>query len=271
MKCGYPYKLNEDTVVPCGRCMPCRITKRSQWAGRILLEAKYSTEPSSFITLTYNDDHLPKLGHLHKPDLVGFTNRIRHRSGMGHFRFFAIGEYGSETQRPHYHLAIFNTDPAAWEGRFTDCWKTDEGPIGHVHVGLIEKKSAEYITGYCLKKLTTMGDPRLDGKPPEFATMSKRPPLGYQGVNHIRDLLYTRTGAAGLAKRGDVPSSFRMDGKNYPLGEYWKNYLREEFNILKPSQEDWTIDYEQTKREQRQATKQAEKLWRNKDKRKRRL
>ena len=89
---------------PCGKCLPCRITRRQEWTARLLLEMKTSYA-IWFITLTYQEPRLPRLGSLRKKELQGFLKRLRKNTGLK-FRYFAAGEYG-KNGRAHYHLLVF--------------------------------------------------------------------------------------------------------------------------------------------------------------------
>jgi hypothetical protein len=266
MKCAYPISTGNKTV-PCRQCMPCRINHKRVVTGKILMEMySYKTQhrnvvitnPSSFVTLTYDDDHLPKHQTLVKEDLVKFIDKVR-KSSLGHFRYYAVGEYGDKTQRPHYHLALFNVDPIQWEDRIREKWKK-----GFVHVGELSPESAGYIAGYCTKKMTnprTWEDPN---RIPEFARMSQRPPLGAAKVNEILDYLHTEQGSKHLALQGDVPKVFKIRGKTYPLSPYWVKYLRDEIGITAPPTHiaDWCIEDEQTKKDEIAARQKHEKLYR---------
>lgn len=77
MRCEKPIRLikNLDTAkypegleVACGKCIQCRIKRRSEWSMRMMLELGY-WERSSFITFTYDDDHIPKNASLEKEEL----------------------------------------------------------------------------------------------------------------------------------------------------------------------------------------------------------
>ena len=47
-------------LIPCGQCIGCRIRQREDWTTRIELEARdYPKEQVWFITLTYDDNHVP--------------------------------------------------------------------------------------------------------------------------------------------------------------------------------------------------------------------
>lgn len=242
--------------------MPCRINRKRLWTGRILLEAQNAEDRSSFITLTYSDDELPEGGSLSPDHLRYYLDRLRKRTGKEHkLRYFAVGEYGDKTQRPHYHLAVFGICPEVYESTLKTAWT-----MGHTHVGEIEPGSAEYLCGYTTKKMTSNKDKRLDGKCPEFARMSKYPPLGVKGIEGIMKQLYTKQGSIALQKMQDVPKSFRSHGKIWPIGKYWVNKLREEFNIIDPPvNNDWVLDPEGYENAIQKAQESSQKLWRRRD------
>ena len=95
--------------VPCGQCIGCRLERSRQWAVRCMHEASLY-ENNCFITLTYNEDHIPSDGSLKKDHFQKFMKRLRKKFGAG-IRFFHCGEYGAELSRPHYHAILFNFDP----------------------------------------------------------------------------------------------------------------------------------------------------------------
>lgn len=96
---------DKEVQIPCGGCIGCRLEYSRQWALRCVVEASMHKE-NCFVTLTYNDDHLPKDLSLQKKDLLSFIKRLR-RDYAG-IRYFSCGEYGDRFERPHYHLCIFN-------------------------------------------------------------------------------------------------------------------------------------------------------------------
>ena len=102
---GQPLELN------CGRCIGCKIERSRQWSIRIMHESML-WDMNSFTTLTYNDEHLPD--ELKKKHVQAFFKSLRktlERKGRGKIRYYAVGEYGDRTKRPHYHLCIFNYWP----------------------------------------------------------------------------------------------------------------------------------------------------------------
>ena len=269
MRCAYPITVT-GTQAPCRQCMPCRINQKRMLTGRILLEAAHTPLSSTFLTLTYNDDHLPKGESLVPKDVTKFIDRCR-RGSLGHFRYYVVGEYGEKTQRPHYHMALFGVPPStSWDEYLRDKWNRDpqnprkQKEIGFTKVGDITKESAAYIAGYVTKKLNAT-NPALNGRYPEFARFSKNPPLGAAGIRHIYDLLHTRTGARAVETMGDVPNSFEVQGKQYPIGTYWKTKLREWMGITNPPlNSNWELHYEAFTKEDEAAKKKHAHIWQSK-------
>lgn len=122
-----------------------------------------------FLTLTYDNDHLPKHGQLIKRDLQLFFKRLR--KSAGRFRYVACGEYGEQSRRPHFHVALFGLDFSSdrieyGEGIRGDKiyvssslarhWGKSSFPFGH-SIGSLTFESAAYIARYITKKLTGIG------------------------------------------------------------------------------------------------------------------
>lgn len=252
MKCGTPRSVG-GILRPCGQCPPCRINKKREWAGRLILEDMYTPGPSAFVTLTYNGQHVPQGGKLCKDDLTLYLDRLRKTSGLGGLRYFACGEYGDQTMRPHYHLLLFGVNVERWGHRLWTAWKVPEerrrkndpehfGTVDTQHAG---QGSMHYIAGYVEKKMVLPEDPRLpQGHPPEFFRFTKRNPLGEQGHRVIRDALMTKTGSLALARNQDVPAWYRVGSNTYPFSRYWRKWLRSELGIHEPPvYSEWEIDY----------------------------
>jgi len=234
----------KEYPLPCGQCTGCRLERSRQWAVRLMHEAQLH-QANSFVTLTYNDQNLPNAGasskthragdvrlgsdantktprtretHTHeiqesaslsKADLQAFTKRlnedVRRRSGNG-VKYYACGEYGDKTHRPHYHIAIFGEDFA--DDRFP--WKRSNNkqlwrssrlerlwPLGDAFIGDLTFESAAYIARYVMKKQT--GAKAVDhymrenerGEKywltPEFNVMSRRPGIAKKWFDKNKD------------------------------------------------------------------------------------
>lgn len=145
-------------AVPCGTCILCREEQARQWAVRITHEAQLWDE-SSFITLTYADEHLPPHNSLRYADLQKFWKRLRKQ--IGQLRYYAVGEYGDDTHRPHYHACLFGhafTDQRRiLRDQPTLLWTHPilerSWGLGNVSVGALNFETARYTAGYVTKKL----------------------------------------------------------------------------------------------------------------------
>lgn len=101
----------QEIKIPCGRCIGCRLEKSRQWAARCVFEATKHKD-NCFITLTYSDENLPFGKSLDPYHLEKFWKRLRKKLGPDHkIKYFAAGEYGETTKRPHYHAIVFGWDP----------------------------------------------------------------------------------------------------------------------------------------------------------------
>lgn len=168
MKCISPiYVRKVGTHVPCGKCGYCIKKAIDAWCLRLYHEMEVSSS-AYFITLTYNDEHLPPRQELSKRDLQLFIKRLR-KVNPG-IRYFAVGEYGTEKGRPHYHAVIFNLIDLAL---ITDSWTDIHGvPIGHVVGDRCTMGRIRYMVEYM-----ALPTPENDKAKP-FRIMSRRRPLG---------------------------------------------------------------------------------------------
>ena len=98
-------------LVPCGKCELCRDKKSREWSFRAVCESATATSMPYFLTLTYNPKHLPKCG-IFKEEIQLFLKRLRiklDRLNISHnLRYVAVGEYGTKSKRPHYHMILWN-------------------------------------------------------------------------------------------------------------------------------------------------------------------
>lgn len=220
---GYKYEWQK---VPCGECEGCQENYSKGWAVRCLKEAeKY--KHNWFITITYDDDHLPledgyitdpktgveyqymdpTQGHLEPDDLKKFIKDIR-RYWQYHYdeeeiRFFACGEYGGQTKRPHYHAVLFNihirqedldiykiqTDGTTlWNCKILDnIWGK-----GYVVLAEVNWDTCAYVARYVMKKQGGVKQRCQyfeEGMTPEFIRMSRMPGIGLDYFeSHLRDI-----------------------------------------------------------------------------------
>ena len=223
MLCKKPYRKGVQAY-GCGQCLFCRINKRRLWTHRIFLESLMHAD-NAFVTLTYDNDHLPENRSLNPKHLQDFIKRLRKNYGKSgrYIRYYAVGEYGEQTQRPHYHAALFGieyTEPAIGKS-----WQ-----FGHIHSGEVNKDSATYIAGYTVKKLDTKNS-KLGQRYPEFARMSRKPGIGATAIQDIAQDFVTKEGSRLISQLRDVPSALTHGNKSYPIGRYLRKKLRDEIGI----------------------------------------
>lgn len=180
--------VGKGVSLPCGYCIGCRLERARQWAVRIMHESKMHDE-NAFLTLTYDDEHLPEGGSLSVVDCQLFLKRLRERLAPKRIRFFLAGEYGEKLGRPHYHAIVFGWFPpdAVCVKRcgelslYTSSMLSDAWGNGNTSVGMVSFDSACYVANYATKKITSnRGEEakRLAGRRAEFLTMSRRPGIG---------------------------------------------------------------------------------------------
>lgn len=194
--------------VPCGQCVGCRLARSAAWATRCLDEASQYAD-NCFLTLTYDEAHLPSDHGLHVSDFQLFMKRLRqdvwrrsHRRGV---RFFHCGEYGTQLKRPHFHACLFNLDfkdkvfykrNRNGDSLFNSPTLSRLWPSGFSVIGDLTFESAAYVARYVVDKVTgpnvEFEGPdglrhyervhRTSGEVvpvmPEYTTMSRRPGIG---------------------------------------------------------------------------------------------
>lgn len=138
-------------LTPCGKCLQCRIGRTAEWTIRLLHE-KTCHEESCFITLTYDEDNLPANGTLVKSDLQKFFKRLRKLIYPKKIKYFACGEYGPETLRPHYHAIIFGWEPKevykSVGQRKSSVELQQTWSFGNHDFGFVEADSCKYVASY---------------------------------------------------------------------------------------------------------------------------
>lgn len=171
--------------------------KRAEWSFRLIQEQQ-SAQNAWFVTLTYSDENIcysnSEYPSLNKLDLQLWMKKLRRRidrmsthlynfqmatNEKKQIRYYTVGEYGTQTQRPHYHSILFNVPKMELKQAHLT-WKH-----GSVHIGAVTPASIHYVTGYIMgqnKKLS------LElGRQPEFALMSRNPGIGISYIERKSD------------------------------------------------------------------------------------
>ncbi len=187
---------NRKLLLPCGRCIGCRIDRSRQWAVRCVHEAQMH-KLNCFITLTYKDSELPPGGTLRPRDLVLFLKRLRRNLHPLLIRYYACGEYGDNLGRPHYHALLFGYDfpdktlhtTQRGVNLYTSKELTRIWGHGITSIGAVTFQSAAYVARYIMKKINGDEQQRhyiaIDehtgecfNREPEYTVMSRNPGIG---------------------------------------------------------------------------------------------
>lgn len=204
-------------TIPCGQCLECRMQYARQWADRCMLELQ-SHESSYFLTLTYDNEFVHwtddgKHMSLCKKDLQDFHKRLRSRIDYP-IRYYASGEYGDHTKRPHYHDIVFGLklDDLKVYSRteqgntlYTSEFMNDVWSFGQVMIGDVTWESCAYTARYVTKKHKGLDSSVYDafGIEPEFVLMSRKPGIGRAYYDQHLDMfeygeVYIKTKNGGI-------------------------------------------------------------------------
>lgn len=229
--------------LPCGSCVGCKMDKARAWSIRCMHEAQLY-DSNLFVTLTYDDEHLPRSLSLEYPHFQAFMRRLRKKvkgvsrapSGSFPVRFFVAGEYGEQLRRPHWHAILFNV-------RFEDQVRLVNGTSrsaqveriwghGNVVLGEVTAASAAYVAGYTLTKrygqsaqdhyedVVDVSTGEVTCRRPEFCQMSRDPGIGAWWYSRFRGDLFPKDHAVVEGKEHKVP------------GYYWRKFQQEADPLL---------------------------------------
>ncbi len=246
------HDVSRSLQLPCGQCVGCRLERSRQWAIRCMHEAQMHTQ-NCFITLTYDDAHLPSDRSLHYRDFQLFIKRLRKRYPGRRIRYYMAGEYGENFGRPHWHACIFGLD-------FDDkkLWKRTAAnsvlyrsrdlellwPFGYSSIGDVTFESAAYVARYIMKKVTGKNaaehyqeiDPdtgEITNRTPEFTKMSLKPGIGYEWYKQYTSDVYPHDYVVVRGKKVKPPKYY---DKKYKIDNPYEFdellYIREKSSKL---------------------------------------
>lgn len=195
--------------VSCGQCNGCRLARSREMAVRCVHEDRMHGIPGSFVTLTYDEEHLPYDGSVsnehHQKFIRALRDRLRPFKPAEYFvtdketgevkeeawpRYYMCGEYGADEYgtidglrkfrigpgRPHYHYLLFGYN-------FPDkkYWKSHRGH--------------EYYRSPFLEEIWTKGHSIIGHVTPETAAYTARYVMkkqtGEQSREHYERVLPT--------------------------------------------------------------------------------
>lgn len=246
MKCIKPVTLRSGITVPCGYCINCRVNRTQMWKLRLCYELS-NWDDASFVTLTFDNEHLG-VNSLDKRDLQTFFKRLRKSLAIEYgthdkvysdgspvidkrdglpvqepnkpIKYYAVGEYGSKTQRKHYHAIIFGLSPyvdkereliaQSWLPR-CEAWQFDRSRGVRSAIGTVTPDSIRYVAGYIQKKLVgQMAKDVYKGRTAPFMICSQRLGLDFAEKNR---------------QRLEITKASYLQGKRIPLPRYFRDKL----------------------------------------------
>lgn len=279
--CLHPLRVrnkftNEMVTVPCGKCSACT-SKRAYIMEQRLNMERLSWKYCLFVTLTYDNDHLPLLtqpeqnvlidvnpkrihpikgvklvpvvDELHKihcatstdlvktkqfielqvnrfgglpylssVDIQRFIKRLRitferkyksyelQEKNPPSIRYFACGEYGPTTFRPHYHLLLFFSSQflAAYIQEYIrECWK-----YGFTDTSFVSECNSSYVASY-VNSVAHLPAIYQTASLRPFALFSKHPALG--------TLAFDSDNLKEQFKSCDITQTFLYSANKLPL------------------------------------------------------
>lgn len=299
---NFHYKYD---LIPCGKCIGCRLEYSRQWANRGYLEAK-SWENNYFVTITYDDENIEIPEFMEDEDGITYVNGecpeewtgtlvpkeftqfiknvrqiMKREYNEDGIRFMACGEYGSETERPHYHIIFFNLNlptetfynpriinnevyyqntviERAWNKGISNISTASWNTIAYTARYITKKVNGKMAKGYYESK----------GKVKEFFRVSRMPGIGEGYYKTHKWEIYERDEIIIKNKAGTVsskPPKFydKLFEKDHP--EEWEKIKRkrkkagEDLNWIRDRQTSM-FRSERLQIEARQKEEQTQKL-----------
>lgn len=257
--------------LPCGKCAACLCNKREDWATRLCHESSCYGDDVCFLTLTYNDAHLPftdeqpyLLNGLQNPrktfdwssgtptlclrDVQLFLKRLRRAIEPRKIRYYLVGEYGTQSRRPHYHMLIFGFKPSdlsfwkiikghpVYRSAFIESLWTRAAyneSLGFSTVEDVTPGVVRYCAQYVTKKMIVKSTP--DNVMPEFYRQSVR--NGGIGSSWLRRWYRSIVGITYVTYR---------NGRNIlkaPIPRYYVHWLRINHPALYLIRRDMILSY----------------------------
>lgn len=203
-------KEEKATLIRCGHCPACKMESASSWANRMEMELPYH-ENAWFLTITYDNENVPyrytwdtgtgevliENLSLCYDDIQKFWKNLRrnidyHKRGDStKLKYYAAGEYGGTTHRPHYHAIVYDLPILKEELKY---YKKKNGIVyynvdwlnkvwgkGYIVIAPAEWHGMAYTARYTTKKIYGKEGKEFYeslGIEKENCWMSKKPAIG---------------------------------------------------------------------------------------------
>lgn len=221
----YKNQRSRKVTVPCGKCAFCLTNRRSGWMFRIGEEMRTQEHRGYFLTLTYGEKYIKRVGPEGRPslrfrDVQLYLKRIR--KAKYYAKYICVGEYGGQTGRPHYHMLLWTDAPtefleANWKLVLKD---GKDALLGHIMFGKLEMASAMYTLKYIIQPKHVMSDD--DPREKTRAQFSKGLGIGY--LDHRAYGFHT-------SSYDDPELMCFVDGRKVALPLYYKRKIFTKFQL----------------------------------------
>lgn len=281
-------------LLPCGKCLGCRLRQRQDWETRMLMESK-TLSPVWFLTLTWNQEYVPGMvratgeiirGATHQwttgdapevvqillqEDMVRFNKRLRKKQETSDkwgldLRYFYCGEYGENTGRPHHHGIYYGLEiPDLKKKRGDNPYFESEEinkiwGMGNVIIAEASPETMAYVAGYVTKKTYGNDNKRYRelGLTPPYCCMSRNPGLGYDYYTSHKKQMYADDGLYFNGKKRPIPRYFDKKYESEHPEDLWETKRKRQssaINALKLKMSNTGLTIEQEAKVE-EATKQ---------------
>lgn len=204
------------------------------WAIRLMHE-RVEHDLAVFLTFTYNKESLPNPPTLIKRHMQLFFKKLRKMIWQEYpdnpkIKYFMCGEYGGQTNRPHYHAIVYGVDfpdkrpfkkGKRGDQLFVSAKLNELWGLGNCYIGRVTTQSAGYVARYSLKKVN--GDQSeehytyVDPNTGEISILQKEYLAASQGLG----LEHYKKHAAQMYIR----DSCIINGKEAPVPKYYDRKL----------------------------------------------
>ena len=227
--------VHEYILIPCGKCIGCRLDYCRKWADRMMMELK-AQKKGIFLTLTYDDDHVPILFDendfpvcptVDKKDVQDFVKRLRraYDGKNGHpgpiqIRYYAGLEYGDEKQRPHAHMILYGLSiDDFFDAEFVGVNELNQEFFssnilrfiwsnGNIYMSDVTYATCAYVARYVMKKAQSDLTPWNKGEEKESNLMSRKPGIGVPYLDECPDALKYESVPLPDGKTASIPKIF---------------------------------------------------------------
>lgn len=206
--------------LPCGKCPSCLRNYSKTWSVRCMLESLYHPM-SVFVTLTFDDGHLPGSLDECRRLFQLFLKRLRKHFNGYDIRYFGCCERGGVTRRLHGHFILFGCDfddkKPVFVNQLKNQFYTSDTlsklwTKGFANFSDVTADSCAYVARYSMKKKLDFGDDDY------FLMMSTRPAIGQRWFYDKRKLIYLSDRIYSKDFHGvSVPRYFDKLAENDPV------------------------------------------------------